>query len=156
MNLNATLIFQALVFLVLALFTMRYIWPPLIRALDERAQRIAEGLAAAEKGKTELAATQAKVAQLDAQAKGQQQQRLQEAEKQAAQLIEQARRDAETERARILAQAEREAQQALQQARDQLRRSVAELAVKGAEQILRREVDAATHAQLLAQLQTEL
>lgn len=156
MNLNATLIFQALVFLILALFTMRFIWPPLIQALDDRAKRIAEGLAAAEKGKTDLAATQSKMAQMEAQAKSAQQLRLQDVEKQAAALIEKAKRDAEAERARILAQAERDAQQAIQQARDQLRQSVATLAIKGAEQILQREVDASTHADLLSRLQTEL
>jgi F-type H+-transporting ATPase subunit b len=137
-NLNATIIFQMLVFFVLGWFTMKFVWPPLTKAMDERRQKIADGLAAAEKGKAENHA------------------RIIEAEKQAASLIEQARREAEAERARIVAQAAQDAAQEVQRARDSLRDDVAALAVKGAEQILKREVDARAHAELLNQLRAQL
>jgi len=155
-NLNATLFFQMIVFFILAWFTMRFIWPPLTRALDDRRQKIADGLAAAEKGKADLAQAQARISLMEASAKSENHARLAEAEKQAAEIIEQARRDAETERARIVAQAQKEAIQEVQLLRDSLRGEVAVLAVKGAEQILRREVDAQAHAQLLDELKTEL
>lgn len=156
MNLNATLFFQMIVFFILAWFTMRFIWPPLTRALDDRRQKIADGLAAAEKGKADLAQAQARISLMEASAKSENHVRLAEAEKQAAEIIEQARRDAETEKARIVAQAQKEAVQEVQLLRDSLRGEVAVLAVKGAEQILRREVNAQAHAQLLDELKIEL
>ena len=156
MNLNATIFFQMLVFFVLGWFTMKFVWPPLTKAIDERRQKIADGLAAADKGKADLAQAQARVSLIEASAKSETHARIVEAEKQAATMIEQARRDAETERARIVAQAQQEAEQAAQRARETLRDDVAALAVKGAEQILKREVDARAHAELLTQLKAQL
>ncbi len=156
MNLNATIFFQMLVFFVLGWFTMKFVWPPLTKAIDERRQKIADGLAAAEKGKADLAQAQARISLMEASAKTETHARMAEAEKQAAALIEQARREAEAERARILAQAKQDAEQEVQRARDALREDVALLAVKGAEQILKREVDARVHAELLAQLKAQL
>lgn len=156
MNLNATLFFQMIVFFILAWFTMRFIWPPLTRALDDRRQKIADGLAAAEKGKADLAQAQARISLMEASAKTDNHNRLAEAEKQAAEIIEEARRDAEAEKARIIAQAQQEASHEVQRLRDTLRNEVAVLAVRGAEQILRREVDAQAHSQLLDELKTEL
>ena len=156
MNLNATIFFQMLVFFVLGWFTMKFVWPPLTKAMDERRQKIADGLAAAEKGKADLAQAQARVSLIEASAKSETHARILEAEKQAASLVEQARHDAESERARIVAQAQQEAEQAVQRARDALRDEVAALAVKGAEQILKREVDARAHAELLDQLKAKL
>ena len=156
MNLNATIFFQMLVFFVLGWVTMKFVWPPLTKAIDERRQKIADGLAAADKGKADLAQAQARVSLIEASAKSETHARIVEAEKQAATMIEQARRDAETERARIVAQAQQEAEQAAQRARDVLRDDVAALAVKGAEQILKREVDARAHAELLTQLKAQL
>ena len=156
MNLNATIFFQMLVFFVLGWFTMKFVWPPLTKAMDERRQKIADGLAAAEKGKADLAQAQARISLIEASAKSENHARMVEAEKQAAAIIEQARRDAEAERARILAQAKQDAEQALQHARGELRDDVARLAIKGAEQILRREVDARAHAELLEQLKAQL
>ncbi len=156
MNLNATIFFQTLVFFVLAWFTMKFVWPPLNRAIEERRQKIAAGLADAERGTADLAQAQARISLLESSAKAENQARLTEAEKQAAAVIEQARRDAEAERARILAQAKQEAEQEMQRARDSLRDSVADLAVKGAEQILKREVNAQAHADLLGELKTQL
>jgi len=155
-NLNATIFFQMLVFFVLGWFTMKFVWPPLTKAMDERRQKIADGLAAAEKGKADLAQAQARVGLIEASAKTETHARISEAEKQAAALIEQARRDAEGERARIVEQARQEAEQAVQRAREALRDEVAVLAVKGAEQILKREVDARVHAELLEQLKAQL
>jgi len=155
-NLNATIFFQMLVFFVLGWFTMKFVWPPLTKAMDERRQKIADGLAAAEKGKADLAQAQARISLIEASAKSENHARMVEAEKQAAAIIEQARRDAEAERARILAQAKQDAEQALQHARGELRDDVARLAIKGAEQILRREVDARAHAELLEQLKAQL
>ncbi|OVZ55151.1 F0F1 ATP synthase subunit B [Pigmentiphaga sp. NML080357] len=156
MNLNATLVFQMLVFFILAWFTMKFVWPPLMKSIEERRLKIAEGLASAEKGKAELVQAEARIGQIEAAAKAENQARLAQAEKQAAALIEQARKDAEAERARILEQARQEAQQEAQRAREGLRDAVAQLAVKGAEEILKREVNAQVHAELLGQLKAQL
>ena len=156
MNLNATLFFQMIVFFVLAWFTMRFVWPPLTKALDDRRQKIADGLAAAEKGKADLAQAQARISLMEASAKSDNHSRLADAEKQAAALIEQARHEAEAEKARIIAQAQQDASQEVLRLRDTLRGDVAMLAVKGAEQILQREVDSKAHAELLEQLKAQL
>jgi len=155
-NLNATLLFQMIVFFVLGWFTMKFVWPPLTKAMEDRRQKIADGLAAADKGKADLAQAQARISLIEADAKTQTQARLAEVDKQAAVLMEQARRDAEAEKARILAQAQQEAAQEVQRARAALRDDLAILAVKGAEQILQREVDAKAHAGLLDQLKAQL
>jgi F-type H+-transporting ATPase subunit b len=141
-----------IVFFVLGWVTMKFVWPPLTKAIDERRQKIAEGLAAAEKGKTDLAQAQARIGSIEASAKAELHTRM----KQGTQIIEQARAEAESERARILAQAKQDAAQEVQRARDALRNDVANLAVKGAEQILKREVDARAHAELLTQLKAQL
>jgi len=155
-NLNATLFFQMIVFFVLAWFTMKFIWPPLTKAMDDRRQKIADGLAAADKGKADLAQAQARINLIEANAKNDNHARMVEAEKQAAVIIDQARREAESEKARILAQAQQDAAQEVQRAREALRADVAALAVRGAEQILKREVDANAHAGLLDQLKAQL
>lgn len=156
MNLNATLFFQMIVFFVLVWFTMRFIWPPLIKAIDDRRQKIAEGLAAADQGKAELEQTKARISQIEQSAKTDNQARLAEAEKQATFIVNAAREEAEVERARILAQAKQDAELEVERLRGSLRDEVAVLAVKGAEQILRREVDTTTHAELLTQLKAQL
>lgn len=156
MNLNATIFFQMLVFFVLGWFTMKFVWPPLTKAIDERRQKIADGLAAADKGRADLAQAQARVSLIEASAKSETHARIADAEKQAAALIDEARREAEAERARIVAQARLDAEQEGQRVRASLREDVAALAVKGAEQILKREVDAHAHAELLDQLKTQL
>lgn len=145
-----------IVFFVLAWFTMKFIWPPLIKAIDDRRQKIAEGLAAADKGKTDLAQAQARISQMEQSVKSDNQLRLAEAEKQATSIVAAAREEAEAERARILAQAKQDAELEVERLRGSLRDEVAVLAVKGAEQILRREVDAKTHAELLNQLKAQL
>ncbi|WP_206955548.1 F0F1 ATP synthase subunit B [Trinickia acidisoli] len=156
MNLNATLIAQMVVFLILAWFTMKFVWPPMVKALDERSKKIADGLAAAEKGKTELEAAHKRVDQQLAQARNDGQQRIADAEKRALSVADEIKANAQAEAARIIAQAKAEAEQQVVKARETLRAEVATLAVKGAEQILKREIDQAAHAQLLDQLKAEL
>ncbi|MFT0544929.1 F0F1 ATP synthase subunit B [Allopusillimonas ginsengisoli] len=156
MNLNATLFFQMIVFFVLGWFTMKFVWPPLTKAMDDRRQKIADGLAAADKGKADLAQAQARISLIEASAKTENHGRMVEAEKQAAALIDEARREAEVEKARIVAQARQDADQEVQRIRESLRNDVALLAVKGAEQILEREVDVQAHAKLLDQLKAQL
>lgn len=135
---------------------MKFVWPPLTKAMDDRRQKIADGLAAADKGKADLAQAQARISLIEASAKTETHARMADIEKQAAMLMDVARRDAEAEKARIIAQAQQDAAQEAQRAREGLRADVAMLAVKGAEQILQREVDAQAHAQLLDQLKAQL
>ncbi len=156
MNLNATLIAQFVVFFILAGFTMKFVWPPLIKALDERAKKIADGLAAADRGKADLAAAEKRIQGELATARDEGQKRIGDAEKRGQLIIEEAKKTAAEEAARIVAAARADAQQQVNQAREELRGQVATLAVKGAEQILKREVNAAAHADLLNQLKTEL
>ena len=156
MNLNATLIAQFVVFFILAGFTMKFVWPPLIKALDERAKKIADGLAAADRGKADLAAAEKRIQGELASARDEGQKRIGEAEKRAQLIIEEAKKTAAEEAARIVAAARADAQQQVNQAREELRGQVATLVVKGAEHILKREVNAAAHADLLNQLKTEL
>lgn len=156
MSINLTLFFQMVVLFIGAMVTMKYIWPPLIKALEERQKKIADGLAAAERGTRSLDDAQRKIAQFEAEARAAGQQRAAEAEKQAAAIVEQARKDAESERARILAQAKADAEQEMARAKSALRDQVAVLAIAGAEQILRREVNAQVHGDLLAQLKGRL
>jgi F-type H+-transporting ATPase subunit b len=153
---NATLFLQAVVFAILVWFTMRFIWPPLTKALDDRAAKIAEGLSAADKAKAELVMTQQNVGKQLAAARDDAAKRLADAERLAQSLVEDAKARATTEGAKIIAAAKAEAQQESARARDQLRDQVAVLAVKGAEQILKREVNAGVHADMLGRLKAEL
>jgi F-type H+-transporting ATPase subunit b len=156
MSITATFIFQMIVFLILVGFTMKYIWPPITAALDARAKKIAEGLSAADKAKAELGAANKRVeAELSA-ARTSAAQRLSDAERLAQQMIEEAKQRASDEGVKIIAAARAEAEQEASKARETLREQVAALAVKGAEQILRREVNAGVHAELLSRLQAEL
>jgi F-type H+-transporting ATPase subunit b len=155
-NLNATLIVQIVVFCALWWFTARFVWPPITQALDDRARKIADGLAAAERARSELADAKRRVEAEIASARTSAAEVRAAGERQVAQSLDEARADG----ARIVAAArkaaEEEAALAMQRARDVLRDQVAALAVAGAEQILRREIDAARHAELLAGLATEL
>jgi F-type H+-transporting ATPase subunit b len=155
-SINATLFVQAIVFLILVLFTMKFVWPPIAKALDERALKIADGLAAADKAKTDLAAANKRVEQELAQTRNETASRLADAERRAQAIIEEAKARASEEGNKIVAAARAEAEQQTIQAREALREQVAALAVKGAEQILRKEVDAGVHADLLNRLKTEL
>lgn len=156
MNLNATLFAQFAVFFILAMFTMKFVWPPLMKALDERAEKIANGLAAADRGKADLAAAEKRVQAELAGARDEGQKRIADAEKRAQMIIDDAKKTAADEAARIVAAARADAEQQVTRVREELRGQVATLAVKGAEQILKREVNAEAHAALLSQLSTEL
>ena len=156
MSINATLFVQAIVFLILVWFTMKFVWPPIAKALDERAMKIADGLAAADRAKTELAAADQRVKQELAAASNETATRLADAERRAQAIIEEAKARATDEGNKIVAAARAEAEQQSVQAREALREQVAALAVKGAEQILRKEVNPAVHADLLSRLKTEL
>jgi F-type H+-transporting ATPase subunit b len=156
MSITGTLIVQMIVFLILVGFTMKFVWPPITAALDERAKKIADGLSAADKAKSELSAANKRVeAQLSA-ARDDAAKRLADAERLAQQMIEDAKSRASEEGAKIVAAARADAEQESVRAREALRDQVAALAVKGAEQILRREVDARVHADLLTRLSAEL
>ena len=156
MSITGTLIIQIIVFAILVWFTMKFVWPPIAAALDERARRIAEGLAAADKAKAELAAADKRVEEELAKSRGDTAQMLADAERRAQAIIEEAKSRATEEGAKIVAAAKAEAEQQAVKAREALREQVAALAVKGAEQILRKEVNAGVHADLLQRLQTEL
>ena len=156
MNINATLFAQAIVFAILVWFTMKFVWPPIVKALDERANKIADGLAAADKAKADLSLAEKKVVEELRKARESAGDVRSSAEKQASHLID----DARAEAARIIAAAreaaEAEAGAATQRAKEALRDQVAHLAVAGAEKILRREINAQVHAELLANLKQEL
>ncbi|RZL59428.1 F0F1 ATP synthase subunit B [Variovorax guangxiensis] len=156
MSINATLFVQAIVFLLLVLFTMKFVWPPIAKALDERAQKIAAGLAAAEKAKAELASANQRVEQELVKSRNETTNLLADAERRAQQIVEEAKGRATVEANKIVVAAQAEAEQQSVRAREALREQVAALAVKGAEQILRKEVNAGVHADLLDRLKTEL
>ncbi len=156
MNINATLFLQAVVFAILVWFTMKFVWPPITKALDERAQKIADGLAAADKAKSELTLANKRVEEELAKSRNDATVRMAEAERRAQGMIDEAKARASEEAAKIIAAAKAEAEQQSVRAREALREQVAVLAVKGAEQILRKEVNASVHADLLGRLKTEL
>ena len=156
MNINATLVLQIVVFFLLGLFTMKFVWPPIMNALDERRQKIADGLAAADKAKVELATANKRVeAELSA-SRDQTAGLLADAERRAQAIVDEAKGRATQEAEKIMTAAQADAQQQVIKARETLREQVAGLAIKGAEQILRKEVNAAAHADLLSRLKTEL
>ena len=156
MNFNLTLIMQAVAFAAFIWFCARFVWPPLMSAIETRQKQIADGLAAGEQGRKELANAQKREAEIIADAKSKSQEIVAIGEKYKADAIEQAKVDAEAEADRIVAAAKAEIEQEVARAKEQLRDSVADLAVAGASQILKRDVDRNVHAQLLAQLKSEL
>ena len=156
MNINGTLIVQIIVFALLVAFTMKFVWPPIAAALDERAGKIAEGLAAADKAKSELSSANKRVEEELAKSRTETAARLADAERRGQAIVEEAKGKAVAEANKIIAAAQAEAQQQTVKAREVLREQVAALAVKGAEQILRKEVNAGVHAELLGRLKTEL
>ena len=156
MNINGTLIAQAIVFALLVLFTMKFVWPPIAAALDERAGKIADGLDAAEKAKKQLVDSGKLVEEEKTKLRTETAARLADAERRGQAIVEEAKAKATDEANKIIAAAKAEADQQTIKAREALREQVAALAVKGAEQILRKEVNAGVHAELLSRLKTEL
>jgi F-type H+-transporting ATPase subunit b len=156
MNINLTLIMQAAAFAAFIWFTAKFIWPPLMRAVDTRQKQIADGLEAGERGRRELANTEKRIADMLAEAKGKAAEIVATGEKFRAETIEAARSEARTEAERLIAAAKAEIEQQVAQAKEQLRNQVADLAVAGASKILEREVDAKAHADLLASIRQGL
>jgi len=155
-NLNATFIAQMFVFFILGWFTMKFVWPPLMKALDDRAKRIADGLAAAERGNAALKDALVRFQQLEAEARTRAQEIIAQNEKRGLEIVEEAKAFAKAEGDRLIVAAKAEIESEIQRAKDALRNQVAQLAVAGAEKILRREVNAQVHADLLAQMRQEL
>ena len=156
MNLNATLFAQLAVFFVLAWFTMKFVWPPVTKALDERTTKIAEGLAAAERGRQSLELAAKHSSETIREGKEKVAEIIAQAEKRALQMIEDAKLQAKVEADKVVAGAKAEIEQEAARVKENLRERVAELAVAGAEKILRREIDAKAHADMLAAIKQEL
>ena len=156
MNMNATLFAQAVVFALFIWFTAKFIWPHLIRAIETRQKTIADGLAAADQGRRSLELSTRQAEDAVQQARGRATEIVAQAEKRAAQLVDEARSAAKEEGNREKAAAKAEIAQEVSRAREQLRNQVASLAVAGAEKILRREVDAKAHGDLLETIKRQL
>ncbi len=156
MNINLTLLSQAVAFALFIWFTVKFVWPPMIRAIEGRQKQIADGLAAGERGKHELELAGKRGAEVLRNAKHQASDIIAQAEKRATQIIEEAKGTAKVEGERLLTAAKADIGQEVFRAKGTLRAEVARLAVAGAEKILRREVDAKAHAALLETLKSEL
>ena len=152
MNLNATILAQMLIFALVIWVAMKFLWPEITGSIQERAKKIAEGLAAAERGQKDLLAAESRVEELVKAARERALAMEHQAQARANQIVEAAKQTAQTEAARLLAMAHAQVALETQKARDALRRQVAALAVSGAEKIIGREIDAGTHAQLLDKL----
>ncbi|WP_018868903.1 MULTISPECIES: F0F1 ATP synthase subunit B [unclassified Thioalkalivibrio] len=156
MNINLTIIGQLLAFSVFVWFTMRFVWPPLTQALEARRKKIADGLAAAERGEKEQELAQERATEVIKEAKQQANDIVASAQKRANELVEEARTNAREEGERIKESAQAEAEQELNRAKEELRKQVSDLAVQGAEQILAKEIDAKAHGDLLKKLAAKL
>lgn len=156
MSINATLIGQAIWFAIFIWITMKYVWPPLQKAMADRQAQIAEGLAAAERGKHEQELAAKRSADALRQAKEKSAEIVAQAEKRAQQIVDEAKSNAKVEADKVVAGAKAEIDQEVERAKQQLRERVAELAVAGAEKILRKEVNASAHAAMLAALKQDL
>jgi len=156
MNFNATLIGQTITFIIFVWFCMKYIWPPLMAALEERNARISEGLAAAQRGQQDLEDAQVKVSESLNDAKAQAQEIINQAQKRANEIVDEAKDGAREEADKIKLAANADIEQQVTAAREQLRKEVSVIALAGAEQILKREVDAKVHADVLDELVAQI
>jgi len=156
MNLTLTIVAQAIAFALFIWFTVSFVWPPLLRAIEARQKQIADGLAEAERGRSSLADAQKQTDVLLKEARERAHELMAQAEKSANQRVEDAKGQAKTEADRIIAAAHAQVGQEVQAAKQQLREQVAALAVAGAEKILRREVDAKSHSDMLSQLKAQI
>ncbi len=156
MNINLTLLMQAAAFAAFIWFTAKFVWPPLMRAIDTRQKQIADGLAAGEQGRQSLASSEKRIADMMSEAKGRSADIIAQGEKLKTETIEAAKTQAKVEADRILAGAKAEIEQEIMRAKEALRNQVADLAVAGASKILKREVDAKAHADLLAAIRQQL
>jgi len=156
MNINLTLLMQAAAFAAFIWFTAKFVWPPLMRAIDMRQKQIADGLAAGEQGRQSLASTEKRIADMMTEAKTRSSEIIAQGDKLKTETIEAAKAQAKAEADRILAGAKSEIEQEIMRAKEALRDQVADLAVAGAAKILKREVDAKAHADLLAAIRQRL
>lgn len=156
MNFNATLIGQTITFIVFVWFCMKYVWPPLMTTLEQRKAKIADGLAAAERGQKDLELAQAKVSDDLKTAKQQAQDIINQAQKRANEMVDDAKETAREEAEKIKAAASADIDQQINSAREQLRKEVSVIALSGAEKILQREVDAKAHGDVLDDLMTQI
>jgi len=156
MNINLTLIGQTITFMFFIWFTMKFIWPPLIQALTERRTKIADDLAAAEKGRHEKELAEKRAIEVIKEAKDKAQGIINHAEKRGNEVTDEAKEKAKEESDRIVAAAQGEIEQETNRAREQLRAAVAELAVASAAKILEKEIDAKAHAKLVDKLVEQL
>lgn len=156
MNINATLIGQAIVFLVLIWFSWRFIWPPLMKAVEDRQKRIADGLAAAERGQKELQQSHGAAAGIVDEARDKALRIVDQANRRSNEIIEEARTTAISEGQRLVGDARQEVALEQSRARDALRKDVATLAVAGASRLLEREIDPKAHAELIEKLAREI
>ena len=156
MNFNATLIGQSITFVIFVWFCMKYIWPPLMNALEARKARIADGLAAAERGQKDLELAQQKVSGNLKEAKQQAQDIINQAHKRANEMVDEAKETAREEAEKIKAAATSDIEQQINSAREQLRKEVSQIALAGAEQILQKEVNAEAHGKVLDDLMTQI
>ena len=156
MNINATLILQSIAMMIFVWFCMKFIWPPLLKAMDERREKIAEGLAASDLAAKELEKAKVDVGVQIREARDKAGDIVDQANQRHSQILDQAKDDATAERNRQVTAAEADIVQSANQAREELRSSVARLAVLGASQILEKEVDAETHRELLDKLIAEI
>jgi F-type H+-transporting ATPase subunit b len=156
MNINLTLFMQAAAFAVFIWFTARFVWPPLMRVIEGRQKQIADGLAAGEQGRQNLASAEKRIADMLAEAKARSSEIINQGEKLKTEAIDAAKAEAKAEAERIIASAKAEIDQEVVRAKEILRNQVADLAVAGASKILKREVDAKAHADILASLTQQL
>lgn len=156
MNINFTLISQAIAFAVFIAFTVKFVWPPLMKAIETRQKQIADGLAAAERGKQDLELATKRSADTLRETKDRAAEIIAQAEKRAGQIIEEAKNNAKAEGERLIVGAKAEIQQEAYRAKEVLRSQVADLVIAATEKVLRREVDAKAHADLLSEVKKGL
>jgi len=155
-NINLTLIGQSIAFAIFVWFCMKYVWPPLLKALQDREAKIADGLAAAEKGRHDLELAEERAKEVLREGKGKAQEYIDQAQRRASEIVEEAKDQAREEGERLLVAARAEIEQERNKAREELRREVGTLAISAAEQILMREVDQARHGELLESISARL
>jgi len=156
MNINLTLIGQSITFMVFVWFCMKYVWPPIMGALQERQKKIADGLAAAERGEHEQQLAEKAAAEKLSEAKVQASEIIAQAQKRASEIVDEAKNDARTEGQRLVAAAQSEIEQEVHRAKEALRQQVAGIAVAGASKVLQREIDESAHADILDKLVAEI
>ena len=156
MNINLTLIGQSITFIVFVWFCMKFVWPPIMNALEERQKKIADGLAAAERGEHEQELAERAAAEKLHEAKEQAGEIIAQAQKRASEIVDEAKDDARTEGERLVTAAQSEIEQEVNRARETLRQQVAGIAVAGASKVLEKEIDASTHGDILDKLVAEI